>query len=313
MKQDEGAVEFGTVLILFFLVTIGAGGILFAATSITYTQRNNEQIDQKIQADILLDQIVNEMQPLKEYTFDAPRNHLLEDLCLRYQQYDLQFIDVSSGYHLNFLTDEDLSDKLLADFIFINGNSGNFTTWRNMNGLTTNKNNWREYVNEEAWKSCVSYGWLHKDSSESFARKTIVQNFGTADINLLFPLLNDFPLMNINMIDPKILKPLVMRPSFNIDKPEEKLENLIQRLMSGPLFYGDISASLQIPVNHPLMRYLGTKTAFWKLHIAIEPSAKVSRPEKTKIEAIVAALPQKNGERQEIAEYRLIDRVYLDD
>jgi hypothetical protein len=305
MKKDEGAVEFGAVMILFFLVTLGTAGVLFAATTMTFNTRVSNDIERKITADTLLAQIVNDMQPLKEYPFDDHHNPLLENLRLHYRNYGLEFIDVSSGYHLDFLTDEDLGDKNLADYLFHGGNSEHFITWRNVNGLTTNKDSWQSYVKEEAWKSCVAYGWINQDSSENFAKKTVTRLLGTDDKDLLFPLINDFPLMNVNMVEPSILRPLILRSSFKIEKADEKLESLIRRLSGGPLLHSDISASLQVPVTHPIMCYLGTKTTFWKIYFATDP--------KTRVEAIVAALPSKNGKLQEIAEYRLIDRIFVDD
>jgi hypothetical protein len=305
MKKDEGSVELGAVILLFFLVTLGMVGVLFATTTMTFNARVSNDIERKITADTLLARIVNDMQPLKEYPFDDPRNPLLEGLRLHYRNYGLDFIDISSGYHLDFLTDEDLGDKNLADYLFHGGNPEHFITWRNTNGLTTNKDLWQSYIKEEAWKSCVAYGWINQNSSENFAKKTVTRILGTSDNDMLFPLVNDFPLMNVNMVEPSILKPLILRSSFKIEKAEEKRENLILRLSGGPLLHSDISASLQVPVTHPIMRYLGTKTTFWKIYFATDP--------KTRVEAIVAALPQKNGEWQEIAEYRLIDRIFVDD
>jgi len=52
------------------------------------------------------------------------------------------------------------------------------------------------------------------------------------------------------------------------------------------------------------MGYLGTKTAFWQLRFAMSPSLTV--------EAIVAAIPKKDGAVQEIESYRLIDRRFID-
>jgi hypothetical protein len=53
------------------------------------------------------------------------------------------------------------------------------------------------------------------------------------------------------------------------------------------------------------MGYFGSRTSFWKITFTIRPSLAV--------EAIVAAIPRKNGEPEEIEEYRLVDRSFIDD
>jgi len=305
MKKDSGTAEYNAVLLLFFITAIISGGVLFASAAMTYSQTDTHDFDDKLAADVLLDGIIAKMQPLRLYPYDDVNNALITSLCREYRDYALQFADVSSGYHLDFLSDADMADGNVTKYLFLDNTGSGFTAWRNAHGLSISKSGWRELVREEAWESCVSYGWLYNTDTESFAFRSIVRSFATADPDKLFPLLNNFPRMNVNMVNPDILRPLIIRSSFKIEKPGEKADALISKLRGGPVIHADISSILKIPVNHPLMGYLGTKTAFWKIHFIM--------PSSLEVEAIVAAIPRKDGAVQEIALYQLIDRRLLND
>jgi hypothetical protein len=305
MKKDSGFIEFSAVLLLFFIAAVISGGVLLAAAAMTYSQTDNHDFDNKLAADLMLDEITAKMQTLRQYQYDYKNNDVIVSLCREYENYGLEFTDASSGYHLDFLSDEDIADGNIAKYLFVDNTGVGFTAWRNANGLSVSKTAWKEFVKEETWESCVSYGWLHKNDIASFAFRSISKSFAVAAPDKLFPLVNEFPRMNVNMVNPDILRPLIMRSSFKIEKPNEKADALINKLRGGPVLQADISSVLKIPVNHPLMGYFGTKTAFWKIHFVMSPSLKV--------EAVVAAIPKKDGAIQEIEEYRLIDRSFSDD
>ncbi|MDR2965499.1 MAG: hypothetical protein LBU88_06965 [Treponema sp.] len=307
MRNDSGAVEFNAVLLLFFIVAIISGGVLFAASGISYLQSDTRYFNNRAEADKLLNTIIEEMQPLSLFQYDDINNALIGELCSKYQQYNLEITDVSSGYHLDFLSEADMADRNVTDFIFKDRTGTAFSTWLRANDLSTSKEPWREFIKdeEEVWDSCVSYGWLHKNDTESFAFRRINELFAVSEINELFPLVNDFPKMNVNMVKPEIIYPLILRRSFNIERARDRANDLVNRLKGGPVLRGDIAATLRIPVNHPIMNYLGTKTSFWKLSF--------SMPSSLKVEAIVAAFPEKNGAIQEIESYRLINRSFIDD
>jgi hypothetical protein len=304
MKNDSGAIDFNAVLLLFFAAALISGGVLFASTGITYFQTSSNNLNKKEEADKFLDIIVEELQPLKFYQFDDKNNALINELCSKYENYMLEIIDVSSGYHLNFLSDIDFSDNNLTRLIFKDNSGAAFLSWLKTNGLSTDKNVWREFIKDEAWEVCVSYGWLHKTGTASYAYRNICESFGLSEIDKLFPLINDFPRMNINMVDPQMLYPLILRSSFNIERAKERADALANRLQSGPVLQGDISTILRIPLNHPLMGYLGTKTAFWRITYSMSPSLGV--------EAIIAAIQKKDGAIQEIEAYKLISRSFID-
>jgi len=305
MKKDSGFIEFNAVLVLFFIAVIVSGGVLYATSAMIYLQTDIHDFNDKQAADTLLDEIIDKLQPLRLYLYDDKNNDIITSLCREYDNYKLEITDVSSGYHLDFLSDTDMADSNITKLLFTDSSGSAFSAWQNANGLSTTKTAWKEFVKEEAWDACVSYGWVHKTDIESFAYKSISKSFAVTSLDKLFPLVNEFPRMNVNMVTPDILRPLIMRGSFKIEKPNEKADALINRLNGGSVLHADISSILNVPINHPIMDYFGTKTTFWKLSFTM--------PSTIEIEAIVVAIPKKNGAVQEIEEYRLIDRSFIDD
>jgi len=303
MKKDSGFIEYNAVLFLFFISAVITGSMFYTASAMNYSQSDKRDFNNKLAADMLLDEIINKMQPLRQYQYDDRNNIIITSLCLEYESYKLEFMDVSSGYNLNFLSDADMTDSSLTRLLFLDNTGAAFTSWRNNNGLSTSKESWREFIKQEAWESCVSYGWLHINDTASFAYRRIYSSFAASDPGKLFPLVNYFPRMNVNMVNPAIIRPLIMRNTFRIERANERTEALINRLSSGPVLHADISSILNISVNHPIMSYLGTKTAFWMIRFTM-PSA-------LEVEAIVAAIPDKDGGVQDIELYRLIDRKFL--
>ena len=304
MKKEDGFIEFNAVLVLFFIAAVVTGSVLYASASINYTRADTRDFDEKTSAILLLDEIIEKMQMLSGFSYDNTHNALLSSLCSEYNNINLSFTDVSSGFNLNFISDINLADSSIARILFLDNTGNTFVSWRNANGLTNNKENWRTFLKEDAFVHCASYGFLHIDDTESFGYRNISSSFSALDSEKLFPLVNNFPRMNVNMVNPEILRPLVMRNTFRIERPQEKANTLINRLKNESLSHSEIASILRVTVNHPLMGYLGTKTSFWKIEFSFSDFLKV--------EAIVAAIPYKNGVIQEIEKYELVERRFIE-
>ena len=300
MKHKDGFIELGALIILLFLSVILSTLVIYFSAVTKNFQRNNHEQKELKEAELLLDNIVTALQPLKDYEYDDINNDLLLSIQFQYAQYNLCFEDISSGYHLDFLSDADLSDTNIAKFIFNTESPGQFISWRNVNGLTTDKNLWKLFVKENAFPFCAAYGWLHHSQDNTFAYRTICQDYNTNNTETLFPLVNDFPMININMVIPDVIEPIILRYSKNIPEVKKKLDIVKTKLLQNSMTLTDISSTFEIPMTHVLFAYLGSKTAFWRIYLDIRQGMKM--------EAIVAAIPEKNGNIQEIEKYSLIDR-----
>jgi hypothetical protein len=300
MKQDTGVIEFGAVIILLFLTAFLSGAVLFTASIQKYFIRNTFNQKEMDNIRSMVFDITTEMQLLKNFEYDDINNSILQSLKIRYAPFYLNFQDISSGYHLDFLSDSDLKDARLSSFLFTAHNASRYIVMRNNRGLSTDIQPLRELIKPEAWDICVSYGWINISHIDSFAFRYVSEKFKTTQANKLFPIVNEFPLININMVNPDILSPLINRPAFGIEKPIEKMELLKERLLSKPVILADISSILGVPKSNSIFTYLGTKTTFWKIHLNIR--------KKLTVEIIIAAIPDKNnGDVQKITEYALID------
>ncbi|MCL2294995.1 MAG: hypothetical protein FWC36_09050 [Spirochaetes bacterium] len=302
-KKDSGWISVASILFLFFITAMVSGLALIFTTSNIYFRKNQNDYKIKKEADILLNRILYDIQYLKEESFDSPENSYIISFINKYRKWNLTLEDVSSGLHLDFLPDSDLRDPLFSQYVFINNQSTAFINYRNQHGLSSSVNDWRPYVTEAAISSCVTFGWLHRSHDSSFAFKEISRNFSTADQDKLFPIVNSFPLININYVKPEIIELFILRPSFEIKDAREKYKRLKTRLEQRPLDDLDIMEILGVPLANRIFNYIGGKTAFWKITFDAE--------EKYIVQAIVAAVPNEKHNPRTVEKYVLLDRRFL--
>ena len=303
-KKNAGWTTVASILVLLFITALVSGLALLVTSNNIYFRKNQNDYRIKKEADILLDKILQDIQYLKEESFDSPENRYITYFLNKYSKWNLTLEDISSGLHLDFLPDADLSDSRFSQYVFINNQSGSFINHRNAYGLSGNIDEWRPYVTEAAISSCVTYGWLHRFHDSSFAFKQISDNFNTADPEKLFPIVNTFPLININYVNPEIIELFVLRPSFEIKEAKEKYERLKTRLEQQPLDDLDIMGILQVPLTNRIFSYIGSKTSFWRICFIAE--------EKYLVKAIIAAIPDEKYNPRAVDKYVLLDRRFLD-
>jgi hypothetical protein len=87
----------------------------------------------------------------------------------------------------------------------------------------------------------------------------------------VFPFINAEPLMNINHIEPAILKALLHYPDYGVSSPEARADEILARRDTDPLGSEDILRLLGIAADNPLAAYLGPVTWFWEITVTGEP------------------------------------------
>jgi hypothetical protein len=201
------------------------------------------------------------------------------------------------------LPDSELADTKLSAYIFRNGEPADFIRYRNNRGLATDAEEFRPFVNEKVFPFCVVYGWLNVSHASSFAFKEISASFKTTDYDKLFPLLNNFPLININFVNPEVVELFIMRSSFAIPNAKEKYQTLKAKMEQGSIFDDvDLVSLLSIPAANKIFNYIGGKTSFWKIVFNVKGII---------VEAIVAAIPEKEGDPRKVERYDLLDRRFI--
>ena len=302
-NKKNGWISVASMTLLLFITALVSGIALIVTSNNIYFRKNQNDYRIKREADILLDKIIHDIQYLKEESFDSPQNRYINHIINKYNSRNLTLEDISSGLHLDFLPDSDLSDPIFSQYVFKNNQFNSFIDYRNQHGLSTNIDEWKQYVNEAAISSCVSFGWLHRIHDSSFAFKEVSKNNNTTDPDKLFPILNSFPLININYVDPEIIELFIMRPSFEIKQAKEKYKKLKTRLENRPVDDLDIIEILEVPLTNKIFAYIGGKTSFWKIIFAAE--------EKYLVQAIVTAIPDEKNNPRSIDRYVLLDKRFL--
>jgi hypothetical protein len=122
------------------------------------------------------------------------------------------------------------------------------------------------------------------------------------DYGDLFPFINAEPLMNINHIDPDLLRELLAYPDYGVDSPEGRLSEVLARRESEGIAREDIPLILGVPPGSPLTHYLGSITWFWEIT--------VSGARKT-LKTVLCGLPPELPAGQETGiEYQIIEQRY---
>jgi hypothetical protein len=82
-----------------------------------------------------------------------------------------------------------------------------------------------------------------------------------------FPFVNAEPLMNINHIDPDLLRELLAYPDYGVDSPEGRLSEILARREGEGISRDGIPLILGIAPGNPLLHYLGSVTWFWEITV----------------------------------------------
>jgi len=296
--RDSGSIELGGLLIFLFVAAILSCLSYYGATSIRHFKRNHDEMQSRSEAYALLQSIVLDMQTLTDEPIDYPGNPSVLDLESKYSANALRLTDASSGYHLDCMPDDLLQSASIRAFVFIDASSAVYENHRTRNGPVTNEIQLAAFVRPETVPFCTIYGWINERECQAFACKIIERNFSINDAKNAFPLVNNLAMMNINMMDPAALIPLLHAGSWgikNIDKAEVRLLSIAR---AGPVGDAELAVALGVPAKSRIFAYLGGKTSFWRLLLTHNGHA---------IRAIVAGIPEEDEESRRVGEYRLMD------
>ncbi len=75
------------------------------------------------------------------------------------------------------------------------------------------------------------------------------------------------PQINVNFVDPFVLKALLSYPAYKIEAPVAGADAIIGARASGELTIQRAAAILGIATDHPLFTYLGDDTWFWRVTV----------------------------------------------
>ena len=285
-----------SLVILIIFLGVVAGAAIFESTAVMKNfDRSRSDFSEREKMKELLDAIVHSFENLLSADADYEENSLLESIRSMYAAYNLTVKDISSGCNLNFLPDDVLTDPAISGFLFTGGNADDFLRFRRYRGFVTEISEWQRFLKEEALTAVVCNGWFSTLHGDSDTGRMLAASYGRSGEEL-YPLINDFPLVNVNIMDPSLIIPMISLRSWNINGAAAKAAALKNRLQSGPITEGDLRSLLGLAENHEIYKYLGVRTTFWKL------SFKNGR---YRMDAVIAAIPEQST--RTILHYSLIE------
>jgi hypothetical protein len=214
--------------------------------------------------------------------------------------YTVTINPISDRVNLNFVR-KNLFDKTALALLFMPGKtSSDLQQYREDHGFFLLPSAYGEFfipANLDRYFSC--YGWANINLIDEFAAgvlaryltgsdqaaeglrntiETLLLNRRTAspgdlrmilgiDFNEFFPFINAEPLMNINHIDPDLLRELLAYPDYGVASPEARLSEVLARREGGGIARENIPLILGVPPENLLTHYLGSITWFWEITV----------------------------------------------
>ena len=281
------------VMLLMFFGILAGGTILESMTVAKLFDRSRSDFRERETMKDLLEVIVRGFDEMADMDADYEQSPALERIRSEYAAYNLTIKDISSGCNLNFLPDAVLSEPALANFLFAGGSGERFLGFRRNQGFVTEVSAWKSFLKEEALKAVVCYGWFSPVHADSETGRMLAASYGRSGEEL-YPVMNDLPLINVNAVDADLLSPLLSNRSWRISNAAAKAAMLKNRLEHGPVTEGELRSLLGAAENHEIYRFLGVKTAFWRISF---------KKDRYQMDAVIAAVPERGS--------RIIDKYVL--
>ncbi|MDR2784745.1 MAG: hypothetical protein LBB83_02405 [Treponema sp.] len=215
--------------------------------------------------------------------------------------YTVNINPVSDRINLNF-TRKNIFDKTALSLLFMPGKtSADLQQHREDYGLFLSPSAYEEFfipANLDRYFSC--YGWANINLLDEFAARGFARSLTGSDeaaerlrntietllldrriaspgdlrmlfgINYreLFPFVNAEPLININHIDPDLLRELLAYPDYGVDSPEGRFSDILARREGEGIARAGIPRILGVAPENLLLHYLGSVTWFWEITVA---------------------------------------------
>lgn len=204
---------------------------------------------------------------------------------------ELQQFREDSGIHLNIETafhdflEEENTEEFFTAYNYFNINISDEFVLRKLYYIRTGNMEEAEVFHTKIQNTRIEKKQIEPQDVESF-----LSGF---NYDILFPLLNAEPVMNIHFVHEKILEDLF---SY-YEVPDGKAESIISLRESSEWTVDDLGAMIGEKYAETLLHhYLGCRTWFWKIYV---------EGEKLKLTRIIARLPEEKEEGE--PEFRLVE------
>lgn len=86
--------------------------------------------------------------------------------------------------------------------------------------------------------------------------------------DVLYPIMNVEPCMNVHYVDPLLLRELLGYPDFGVPHPREAADAILSARDRSEIASSDLHRMIGAPATSRIYQYLGTVTWFWKVTVS---------------------------------------------
>lgn len=267
MNREEGFIRF-EVLMMLSIMSLGVFSLLFLISSgMNYYNSISHKYEKNTEIDIILKELTHHMQYFCNEESDVLDSETYKIIESNFSKYQPLIMDVSSGINRLFLEEAFVESSIIKKFL------------------------------EKEPSSLVNYGWIPVGYGSNEAIETAKKSFYSSSEEELFPLVNYFPVMNIHFISEQLIEALLT--ALQIPNSKDKAEKLFRASRERVLQDEDIMKLLNVKINHPVIRFLGVKTAFWKVILHIDG---------IEVHAVYAAIPYQKENSRQPEKYVLVEK-----
>ena len=236
-SKQEGFVTINSLLVVLivFLVSVGFMFMLSALRNYSLRLKSKDIVREK--AIVLLYDIAEAMNVLKEDDADSPFSPGVRTLEREYIDFQLKIQDVSSGIHVRFMNEAILNNEFI---------------------------NW--LVLSEPELHVVNYGWANKNIISQAVKERIYESFFIDNDERLFPLINEYPMTNIHYLSLECITAFLQ--FYQIENAEKKAIILHERVQNE--LVTSFKDLLGVNQNHVIFDLIGCKTSFWRVSYVYE-------------------------------------------
>jgi hypothetical protein len=283
---------------MLFLSAIFACCLLALDAGRRYERRSAVRFAERIKQEKLLLSVCSDFQKLIDDSCDSRNSDGFQSILGDYAGYGLSIDDMSSGFRLAFMSDDELRSNELSNIVFLPGKANCYISRRNEVGLTECDTGIDAFLQDEARQTCVRYGWINPVQSNGFGFASISKKYKKSTLKELFPLVNELPLINVNFANKEVLRYYLVRSGIGERDSGEKATAIFELADSSEVDLTSLKGLLGERCYSALASYFGVRTSFWK--IACECNG-------VGLEGIVCAIPEKESGNPSIDRYELLE------
>jgi hypothetical protein len=316
--RENGSVTTQIFAVLLFLSTLTIGSSLVLSAFSRSTRHAEEYTSLRQDIDALLEEVVAALA-----ADTTPEVNGFDDPIWGYHRrmaknYLITIEAESDRLNPNFIRKDIFENTALSELLQPGVSAADVQQFREDHGLSLAPDAYTSLFNEDSYRQYFSgYGWANINLLDEFAAQSLALSLtGSAhdaaelrDIiewllmdrqlidraalrdaldtqyEKLFPFVNAEALMNVNFIEPFILKELIACPDYGVSSPDSRCRKLLALRESQSIDAETLLDTLGIDSDNRLCYYLGSVTWFWRVTFTGEDGNEVCT-------AIICRLPR---------------------